>query len=329
MKSLVTGANGHLGNNLVRQLIKDGQEVKAGIRNLDNSNTLSNLDCEILHCDFLDLDSLRKSFKNVEVLYHVAAVFKHWAIDEEKEIVSPNVEGTINVFKIAKEAGIKKIIYVSTMASLEHTRRNEKGEIKNDSWNTSNQDNPYARSKTLAEQKAWELAADFGLDLITVLPSTIIGGEFKKSTETINLMSAIINNKVPFAYETYLNLVDATDVSDAMIQASKTGIIGSRYILSNTSYLSINEILNIAKKTNPNLGEFEIKSFDEMIFISNKLEEDSKKNGSRPAFITSNIKRTCGIRYSFDISNTISDLTYSPKPCDEILDETFRSLYMQ
>ena len=86
---LVTGANGHLGNNLVRELVRKGDQVKAGMRNTQNRDTLYGVDCEIVQADLLDKDSLRKALEGVDILYQVAAVFKHWAENPEEEIVQP------------------------------------------------------------------------------------------------------------------------------------------------------------------------------------------------------------------------------------------------
>jgi len=149
-KVLVTGANGHVGNNLVRALMDENVEIRAGIRNLNNKRILDDLNCEVVHLDFLDPKTLEKSLEGIDVLYQVAAVFKHWSSDDEKEIVEPNIVGTRNILKAAHKAGVKKIVYVSSVAALEQTRRNENDEIITVGYNESDQVNPYVRSKTLS-----------------------------------------------------------------------------------------------------------------------------------------------------------------------------------
>ncbi len=326
--SLVTGANGHLGNNLVRALLKKGVNVRAGIRSLENSKTLEGLDCEIVHCDLLDSDSLKKALEGVDTLYQVAAVFKHWAEDEEKEIVGPNVKGTRAILEAAKEAGVRKIVYVSSIASLEQTNRNSKGEILDEAYNVSDQGNPYVRAKTRSEEEAWKVAEELDLDLVAVLPSTIIGGEYKKQTETINAFSAVVNGRMPFTYDMYLSLIDANDVAKGMVLAAEKGVKGSRYILSNTEALSMRKIVEIAKEINPDLKPPAFLDEKAIYDLAAKAEEEAKRTNTRPAIIRSNVKRTLGVDFKFDLSKTISDLGYSPRPAEEVLRETLKELYI-
>ncbi len=327
--SLVTGANGHLGNNLVRELIKSGYSVRAGIRNLDNANTLDGLDCEVVQCDFMDKDSLKKALEGVEILYHVAAVFKHWAKDEEEEIVRPNIEGSENIIRLAKDAGVKKIIYVSSIAALESTLRNSQNEILGNSWNVSDMANPYVRSKTLSEQKAWDVANEVNIDMISVLPSTILGGEYKSATESTNFFKGLVNNQIPFFYDVYLSFVDATDVAKGMIAAKEKGINGSRYILSNILPVNSKEILDICKEVNKDFVAPPMKSFDELIEIASIAEEVARVEGKKPQLVKSNIVRTYGIDFTFNMEKTIKDLGYNPKSAKDVLRETLEELLVK
>src|SRR5215216_1757177 len=107
--SLVTGANGHLGNNLVRTLLKRGERLRAGVRNLVNAEPLAGLGSEVVRCDLMDKDSLIEALEGVETLYQVAAVFRNWARDPEQEIIRPNLEGTRNVLRAAAESGVRRV----------------------------------------------------------------------------------------------------------------------------------------------------------------------------------------------------------------------------
>ena len=95
--NLVTGANGHLGNNLVRALLERGETVRASVRNPKDTLPFEGLDCEIVQADLMDKDSLTRALEGVDTLYQVAAVFKHWARDPQKEIIEPNLQGTRNI----------------------------------------------------------------------------------------------------------------------------------------------------------------------------------------------------------------------------------------
>ena len=88
--SLVTGANGHLGNNLVRELLNAGEKVRASVRDTNNVDMFTGLDCDIVYTEMQDKKAMLKALNGVDVLYHVAAVFKHWVKDPEAEIVKQN-----------------------------------------------------------------------------------------------------------------------------------------------------------------------------------------------------------------------------------------------
>ncbi|MBY0596298.1 NAD(P)H-binding protein, partial [Bacillus bingmayongensis] len=149
--SLVTGANGHLGNNLVRELLKRGETVRASVRDLNDKEPFIGLDCEIVYADLRDKASLHKALDGVNTLYQVAAVFKHWAQDPEKEIIIPNVEATQNIMEAAKEANVRKIVYVSSVAALSLDKTNLKGKIDETTWLENSHGNAYFDSKARAE----------------------------------------------------------------------------------------------------------------------------------------------------------------------------------
>jgi dihydroflavonol-4-reductase len=112
--NLVTGANGHLGNNLVRALLDSGEQVRASVRDTTNTAPFEGLDCEIVQADLMDKDSLLHALEGVDTLYQVAAVFKHWARDPQRDIIEPNLQGTRNVLEAAAEKKVRRVVYVSS-----------------------------------------------------------------------------------------------------------------------------------------------------------------------------------------------------------------------
>lgn len=137
--SLVTGANGHLGNNLTRALLERGEQevvVRAGVRNPATAGPLEGLGCEIVRCELMDKGSLLEALKGVETLYQVAAVFRHWARNPEKEIVRPNLQGTRNVLEAAAESGVRRVVYVSSIAALDKNSPHRKGPFDESTWNS-------------------------------------------------------------------------------------------------------------------------------------------------------------------------------------------------
>src|SRR5690606_36190642 len=108
--ALVTGANGHLGNNLVRLLISKGIPVRASACNITNKEPFAGLDCEVVQADITSKQSLVNALQGVDTFYAVGAAFKLWAKDPKKEIYDVNLDGTRNTIEAAAEAGVKRIV---------------------------------------------------------------------------------------------------------------------------------------------------------------------------------------------------------------------------
>lgn len=225
---LVTGANGHLGNNLVRALLAQGHRVRAGVRDLNNTAPFAGLDCELVYAELRDKEAMLKALDGVDVLYQVAAVFKHWARDPEAEIVEPNIEGTRIVLEAAAQAGVKKVVYVSSVAAIGH----DGTPLDDRQWN-QDLSNPYYRSKILSEQKAWELAKQHQLWMVSILPSAMVGPHAQQLTDTMGFLESIRTRQVPLDPNFHFNFVDVRDVAQGAILAAQQGQAGHRYILAN------------------------------------------------------------------------------------------------
>lgn len=227
--SLVTGANGHLGNTLVKALLARGQHVRAGVRDPQQSSELNALGCQVVRAELLDPDSLRHALKGVDVLYQVAAVFKHWAKDPHAEIVDVNVQGTRNVLRAAAEAGVKRVVYVSSVAAVGHGRE----QLNEATWNIE-QENPYYLPKILSERVAWDIARTLDLPMVAVLPSAIIGPNATRLTDTMGFLAAVLERRLVMNPNFHFNFVDVRDVADGVIRAAERGRPGQRYILANS-----------------------------------------------------------------------------------------------
>lgn len=136
--NLVIGANGHLGANLVRLLLERGEKVRASVRNIDNKEPFRDLDCEIVYADLLDRDSLQKVMKGIDIVYAVAAAYKSWAPDVQREIIDVNIEGTRNVMEAVAAENVKSTVYVSSTFTLDL----KNGPMDETGWNTDYSD-PY------------------------------------------------------------------------------------------------------------------------------------------------------------------------------------------
>ena len=123
--TLVTGANGHVGNNICRLLVQRGEPVRAMMRATADPAPLHGLDVEIVHGDILDPEAVARAVEGCGRVYHAAAGFLMWAKDPEHAIIRPSVDGTRNVMKAAAKAGVEKVLYVSTGGTIGFSRTPE------------------------------------------------------------------------------------------------------------------------------------------------------------------------------------------------------------
>src|SRR5437899_4100123 len=118
--TLVTGANGHLGNNLCRLLVARGERVRAMIRPSADPAPLAGLDLESVRGDIMDPASTAAAVAGCGRVYHTAAGFLMWSRDPERDIIRPSVEGTRTVLDAAARAGVEKVVYTSSSGTIGH-----------------------------------------------------------------------------------------------------------------------------------------------------------------------------------------------------------------
>ncbi|MEO1714494.1 MAG: NAD-dependent epimerase/dehydratase family protein, partial [Bacteroidota bacterium] len=169
--SLVTGANGHLGNNLLRLLLAKGEQTVAAVRNTKHTVPFADLNCPVVHADITDQDSLLKAFQGVRNVYAVGAAFRMWAKRPKEEIYDVNVQGTRNVFEAAHACGVQNIVYVSSVAALDFAKLPAK---ESNGYNTDRR-NWYYNSKNDSDRLALELGAKYGFRTVLILPSAMVG----------------------------------------------------------------------------------------------------------------------------------------------------------
>lgn len=318
---LVTGANGHLGNNLVRALLADGQRVRAGVRDLDNTQALAGLPCELVYAELRDEAALLKALEGVEVLYQVAAVFKHWALDPEAEIVRPNIEGTRTVLRAAAQTGVKRVVYVSSVAAIGHNGQ----PLNEQCWN-QDLSNPYYRSKILAEQQAWQVARAHGLWMVSVQPSAMIGPHAYRLTDTMGFIESIYQKAVPLDPNFHFNFVDVRDVADACIAAARQGIAGQRYILANQHSSSFSGIVAAANAVAPGYRVPPRAPRWLLLGIAGCGEALAKLTGKAANLTLSQVRTFYGVKQEYAISKAREQLDYRPKSPAQALQETFAYL---
>lgn len=319
--SMVTGANGHLGNTLVRALIARGQRVRAGVRDPDRSAALAGLDCQVVRAELQAPQSLRQALQGVDVLYQVAAVFKHWAKDPQAEIVEVNVQGTRNVLRAAAEAGVRRVVYVSSVAAVGHNGQR----LDENSWNTDGQ-NPYYRSKILSERTAWETAQAYDLPLVSVLPSAIIGPHATRLTDTMGFLAAVLARKLVLDPNFHFNFVDVRDVADGLIRAAEKGRPGQRYILANQQASSLARVIEALDSLSPGYP-LPRRAPKSLLLLIAWLQEQRARYTGRPAeLLVSQVQMFYGVRQLYCIDKAVNELGYQPRSPQDALTQAFAHL---
>lgn len=232
MKTFVTGATGFIGASIVRELLKDGRDVRVLARSSANLANLKGLDVEIWRGDILEGDGLRRGLKGCDVLYHAAADYRLWTRNPE-EMYRTNVGGTVAVLEAALENGLSRVVYTSSVGTLGHLQDGEPG-TEDTKVSLSDMAGPYKKSKYLAEREAEKFVAR-GLPLVIVNPSTPVGPGDIKPTPTGKIIVDFLKRKMPAYLDTGLNLIAVEECARGHILAEQKGCPGRKYILGNAN----------------------------------------------------------------------------------------------
>ena len=242
---VVTGANGHIGNNLSRQLIEHGYSVRGTVRSLDKA---PELDMEFVEADVLKQMDWPRVLKGATGLFHLATIYA--TSGDGQLILDTANKGTENVLRAAAEAGIKRVVYTSSVAAIGSTPKNV---VKDESnWN-DNFSMPYTRAKTESERKAWELAEELGLDLRVINPSGVLGGSFSRPTPSTDIIGDAMKGKYPVVPKIPLAFVHVDDVATAHRLAYEVDDASGRYVLAPYQDGNIHDLLKRAKKLYPKM----------------------------------------------------------------------------
>ncbi|WP_298348213.1 NAD-dependent epimerase/dehydratase family protein [uncultured Dokdonia sp.] len=322
--SLVTGGNGHLGNNLIRLLLSNNQKVRTTVRNIHKTEPFKGLDCEVVQADITDRESLKKAFQGVTNLYAVAANFSMWAKNPKTEIYDNNMQGTQNVFDIAKECGIKNIVYVSSVASLDFTKL----PANVDNGYNKDRRNWYYNSKNDSDKLALELGKKYGIRTVLVLPSAMIGDKAYKLSYSNNLVLQVLNGEIPVDTNVTLNWVDVKDVASGLYNAMQKGRNGERYVLSNEQHTTLQETVKIASELYPELKLKMPKKVPKCLLysVAGLMEFSSKITGKEPLLQRHYLDMFYGLKQDYDISKSKKELDFNPKPSKKALEDALKYL---
>jgi len=238
--TLVTGASGFVGSALVRKLIAAGHQVRVLLRLASNRRNIEGLPVEVAPGDLADGRSLESALEGCSALFHAAADYRLWA-RRPQQIYQSNVAGTVNIMQAALKAGVTRVVYTSSVATLglhpDGSPADEKTPVT-----LADMIGDYKRSKYLAEAEVKRMIAEQGLPAVIVNPSTPVGPRDIRPTPTGRMVLDAACGRTPAYVDTGLNLVHVDDVAQGHLLAFERGVMGERYILGGRN-MTLQEIL--------------------------------------------------------------------------------------
>ena len=317
MTVLVTGAAGFVGSAVVRKLVEQGASVRAFVRPTSDVDNLADLPVELALGDVRHRPTIDRAIKGCEAVFHVAADYRLW-VPERDVMFESNVTGTRNVMEAAAEAGVPRIVYTSSVATLGLA---EAGNAANEDTPATSADmiGPYKQSKFEAEAVVRAMVAEHGLRAVIVHPSTPVGPWDRRPTPTGQIIVEAATGHMPAYVDTGLNVVHVDDVATGHLLALEHGKPGERFILGGEN-LALKEILTeIARITGRPAPRFQVPH--NVVMPIAAMAEMWSRLSHREPFVTLDGVRLARKRMYFSSSRAIDRLGYRPRPAVEAIAE--------
>ena len=319
-RTLLTGATGFVGSAVARALFRAGLPVRALVRPGSPRFHLGDLDLEVVEGDLRDADSVASAVKGVRCVFHVAADYRLWARDP-REIFAANVDGTRNVMQAALRAGVERIVYTSSVATL-GLRPDGTAADESKPLSEAQGIGAYKRSKIAAERLVEAMIGREGLPAIIVNPSTPIGPRDVKPTPTGRIIVEAACGRIPGFVDTGLNLVHVDDVADGHLAALEHGVPGERYILGGANVTFADMLADIARLVGRKPPRLRIPRAA-VLPIAYAAETLARFTGREP-FATVDGVRMAKYRMFFTAAKAERDLGYRPRPYVAGLEDAIR-----
>ena len=315
MKTLVTGGSGFVGSAVVRALLDAGHEVRALVRPTSDRSNIDGLDVECVEGDLTRPETLEGPVAGCDALFHVAADYRLW-VPRPREIYASNVDGTRELLRRAAAAGVARIVYTSSVATL-GLHRNGTPSDEETQVGLADMIGHYKRSKFLAEEEVRRLALEEGVPVVIVNPAAPIGPRDIKPTPTGRTVLDAAAGRMPAYVDTGLNVVHVDDVAAGHLLAHERGKIGERYILGSEN-MTLKEILvTIAEITGGRAPRVRL-PHDVLIPVALAAQGWARISGREPR-VTLDGVRLAKKRMFFSIDKARRDLGYAPRAAREAL----------
>jgi dihydroflavonol-4-reductase len=326
-RALVTGAAGFIGANVVRELLEEGVEVRALMVPEENTRNLEGLDVERVEGDVLDPANLKRAIQGCDTLFHLAAIYKLW-LPDPRPIYEVNIRGGNYMLLTARDAGVERIVYTSSIAAL----GSEPGETPAQEcapFNAFKYKVDYVLTKYISEMNALDMAR-FGLPLVVVNPALPLGPYDLTPTPTGRIVVDVVNRDFPGYIDAGFCVVDVRDVARGHVLAAKKGKVGEKYILGNIN-ITMKEFV---KKTAKEAGvKIRLMKLPKPVMYSYGwvAERVSDRFTHKEPAVTYGAARTFSDYAYFDNTKARTELGLTVRPLEETLQDSiewFRKIGM-
>ena len=319
-KVLVTGASGFVGSAVAAKLVERGFSVRALVRATSPRTHLAGLDLDYVQGDLRDAATIRPAMAGVRYLFHVAADYRLWARDRN-EIVVNNVTGTRVMMEEALHAGVERIVYTSSVATLA-VQRDGTSVDETVPLEELKAIGAYKRSKVAAERLVERMIAQQGLPAVIVNPSTPIGPRDVKPTPTGRIIVEAALGRIPAFVDTGLNLVHVDDVAQGHLAALDRGKIGERYILGGQN-VQLSEMLTVIANLIGRRPPRVRLPRSAIVPLALAAETIARFTGREP-FVTMDALRMSKYRMFFTAAKAERDLGFTARPFTDALTDAIR-----
>ncbi len=317
MTTLVTGATGFVGSAVVRRLLQEGHEVRALVRTGSDRRNLQGLDLDLAEGDLLDAASLERAAAGCDCLFHAAADYRLWTPAPDV-MYETNVAGARNLLLRAAAAGVTRMVYTSSVATLginpDRTPADETTPVA-----IEDMIGHYKRSKFLAEQAVLALVENERLPVVIVNPSTPVGPRDVKPTPTGRIIVDALRRRMPAYVDTGLNIAHVDDVAAGHLQALVRGKPGERYILGGED-LTLKSILDAINEITQRPGRLFRLPHGLVYPVAVLAEKWAAFSGKEPFVTVDGVNMARKYMY-FSSARARRELGYEARPAREALED--------
>jgi len=330
-KVLLTGISGYIGHHCAVELLSHGYAVRGSLRDLEKSQNVlkaiktkidSEVDLEFCELNLLDDKGWEEAVKGCQYVMHVASPFINIEPKDPSLYIRPAVDGTMRALKAAKNEGIERVVLTSSMVSM-LKNADKSMQIGPESWTNVDAKNisAYAKSKTLAEESAWEFIksqdGDKPMELTVINPGPVFGPTLSENLDgaSMSMFKQMITGKMPMVPQAAINMSDVRDVAKIHVLSLENKLAnGKRFIVTTEEPYSFQEIAKILKSN----GYSKVGTKLAPNFLLKFLGYFDREAKSMRAFI--------GKTYRGDVSSTMETFNWKPISIEKTVLDTAQSI---